>query len=190
MRRTVRRNGGLLLAAALGAAALVGAPGTGSAQQHERHAERPEGHGAHDGHVMAHGPEEDVQAVLAVVQRLFDGMRANDGAMVRSTFAEGALLISTEDRTGAPAVRYIPVERFADAVDAATTPWDEPIWDTMVHVQEHLAMVWTKYAFYLGEELRHCGVDAFLLGRTPDGWKITALSDTRQTEGCETPPGR
>lgn len=135
--------------------------------------------------------QEDEAAVLAVIDRMFEGMRTNDGDMVRSTFVEGATLVSTEDREGGPATQLLPVERFASAVDGATIPWDEPYWDPIVQIRDHLATAWVKYAFYAGEDFSHCGVDAFMLARQADGgWKIVALADTRQREDCEMPPGR
>lgn len=143
--------------------------------------------------LVAQGTDEepDRAAVLAVVDRLFDGMRANDGDVVRSVFIEGATLVSTENAEGEPMTRLIPTEGFAQAVDNATIPWDEPTWDPIVQVRDHLATVWVKYAFYAGEEFSHCGVDAFILARQRDGaWKIAALADTRQREDCELPPDR
>jgi len=129
----------------------------------------------------------DRAAVLAVVDVLFDGMRANDGDMVRSAFADGAVLISTE-RNGAPATRLTPIEQFASLVDKATEEWDEPYWDPIVQIEDYLASVWIKYAFYLNGEFTHCGVDAFLIARGMDGWKIVALADTRERDNCELPP--
>lgn len=132
--------------------------------------------------------ETEEEAVLDVVQRLFDGMRAADSALVRSTFHPDAVLIGTEDPEGAPATRVMPIDGFVRAVGAASGEWDERFWDWEVEVEENLAAVWTRYAFYLDGEFSHCGVDAFLLARSEDGWKIVSLSDTRQREGCERPP--
>jgi len=128
-------------------------------------------------------------AVLAAVDLLFDGMRANDGDMVRSAFVDGAVLVSTE-RRGAPVTTLTPVEEFASAVDRATREWDEPYWDAIVQIEDYLASVWVKYAFYLDGTFTHCGVDAFLVARGPNGWKIAALADTRESDNCELPPGR
>jgi hypothetical protein len=55
----------------------------------------------------------------------------------------------------------------------------------VVHVDGPLAVVWTDYAFFAGQKFSHCGVDAFQLARTPAGWRIVALADTRKTEGCD-----
>ncbi|MCG8468582.1 MAG: nuclear transport factor 2 family protein [Gemmatimonadetes bacterium] len=138
--------------------------------------------------LVAQDQTEDEQAVLATLERLFDAMRANDGDLARSVFAEGAVLISTEAGDGSPATSVRPAAGFIDAIGGASAEWDEPFWDPVVHVQDHLATVWTKYAFYLDGTFSHCGVDAVLFARGADGWKITALSDTRERENCELPP--
>ena len=57
-----------------------------------------------------------------------------------------------------------------------------------MRIDDNLATVWNQYAFYLGDTLHHCGVDAFQLFRSSDGWKIIQVSDTQRTEGCEGPP--
>ncbi len=133
----------------------------------------------------------DEAAVIATIQRLFDGMRANDGDMVRSTLADGATLIRTEGRNGAPATSIDGFEGFVNSIASAEQPLDEVFWDYVVQVQDHLATVWTKYAFYFGETFSHCGYDAFILARSGDGdWKIAAIADTRESEHCELPPDR
>lgn len=132
----------------------------------------------------------DRERVLAVIDRLFEGMRTNEGDVVASVFVDGAVLISTEDREGNPAPRVMPVTGFVDAVRNATIPWDEPYWDPVVHIEDHLATAWVRYAFYAGDEFSHCGVDTFILARSGESWKIAALADTRQREDCEMPPGR
>ena len=126
-------------------------------------------------------PEDEV---LAVVQRLFDGMRAADSTAVRSVFHESSQLFATGERDGTLSINVIPADRFVAAVGGATGQWDERIWDTQVRIDDNLASVWTQYAFYLNGEFSHCGVDAFTLAKTTEGWKIVSLADTRRQEGC------
>lgn len=129
-------------------------------------------------------PEKDV---MAVVRRLFDGMRAGDSAMARSAFDAMAELITVTapDSTGVHRVRVTPVDQFLAAIGRPHTEvWDERIWDTEVRVDEGLASVWTKYAFYRGDQFSHCGVDAFQLALRPDGWKIIHVEDTQRTANC------
>ena len=139
--------------------------------------------------VQAQASDEEA-AVMAVIDRLFDGMRANDGGMVRSAFVDGAYLIGTEGPDGSPRTSYLSVEDFATTVGNSTRPWDEPYWDPIVQIRDHLAAVWIKYAFYLDGTFSHCGVDALILTQTGEGWKIAALADTRERDNCELPPDR
>jgi Putative lumazine-binding len=125
--------------------------------------------------------------VMATVQRLFDGMRAGDSGMVRSAFhPEARLARATPDGLSAN-----PLDPFVTAIGTPHDQvWDEVIWDSEVQVDGHLAQVWTQYAFYRGDQFSHCGVDAFQLVNTADGWKIFQLTDTTRRDGCPTPPGR
>ena len=129
--------------------------------------------------------------VMAVVTRLFDGMRKGDSAMVRSTFDPGARMATAMLRpTGEAAYRFDAdgVEGFAKAVGTPHDKvWDEKLWDVQVHVDRNLATVWTRYAFFLGGEFSHCGVDTFTLAKGAEGWRIIFLADTRQREGCQLP---
>ena len=129
--------------------------------------------------------EED--AVRAVVDGLFDAMRAGDSAAVRALFHPDARLISVGMREGVPALRA--EASIGGFVEAVGTPhdevWDERLDDVEIRVDGPLASVWTDYAFFLGETFSHCGVDAFLLFRTAEGWKIVSIADTRRREGCE-----
>lgn len=131
-----------------------------------------------------HAAEE---AVVAVVVQLFDGMRTGDSAMVRRTFAPDARLMSTSVRDGQPALQSVEIDQFVEAVGTPHEEvWDERLWNIEVRVDANLATVWTEYAFYLGEELSHCGVDAFQLFRSRDGWKIFQIADTRRgADTCE-----
>ncbi len=136
--------------------------------------------------LMAQSAEAEV---LQVVDRLFDGMRAADSAAVRSVLHPRARLVSTGSRDGSPEIQIIPIARFIDAVGGAQDKWDELIWDPEVRIDDNLATVWTQYDFHIADTFSHCGVDAFQLVRTTEGWRIISIVDTRRNEGCEGPPG-
>lgn len=123
-------------------------------------------------------------AVLAVVQRLWDGMKARDTALVRSVFDSAAVLSRVANRNGVATVQYTPISRFIEALGRASEAWNESMYSPEVRIHGPLATVWTEYDFHLGTQFSHCGVDAFQLLKTSDGWKIVALSDTARREGC------
>lgn len=135
---------------------------------------------------MAVGPEKEV---MDIVKQLFNGMRAGDSTLVRNVFYTDARSITISEKDGKPDFRIGSVDRFVEAVGTPHDKvWDEPIWDTDVKIDGNFAQVWTKYAFYLGDQFHHCGVDAIQLFKTENGWRIFQLTDTRQVEDCELPP--
>lgn len=125
--------------------------------------------------------------VMTVVNRLFDGMRTGDSALVRSTFHTTMTTASIfVNRQGEPVIRTGVPDEFVKAVGTPhDKKWDERIWDPVVHIDGRMATAWTPYAFYLGGDLSHCGVNAFQLFNDKDGWKIIRITDTRRREGCE-----
>ncbi len=126
--------------------------------------------------------------VLAVVDRLFDGMRAADSSLVRSILHPDLRLVTVGEGEGGPTLRSEPMDGFVTAVGTPHEEvWDERIWDPEVRIDGRLATVWVSYAFYAGEEFSHCGVDAFQLFEGSEGWKIFQIVDTRRREGCEVP---
>jgi hypothetical protein len=135
--------------------------------------------------------ETEEAAVMAVVERMFDAMRAGDSAAMRAVLHPTATGASVSVREGVPALtREASLDGFVQAVGTPHEEiWDERIWDAEVRVDGNLATAWMKYAFYLGEQFSHCGVDAFQLFKDDSGWKVFHIADTRQREGCETPGG-
>lgn len=128
-------------------------------------------------------------AVISVVENLFEGMRQGDSAMVSTSFVKDAEMHTIfKDKDGNPVLRKGSLPRFLTAVGTPHEQiWDEPIWDIEVRIDGNLAQVWAEYAFYLGKQFSHCGVDAFQLFKDGDGWKIFKITDTRKKEGCEVP---
>jgi hypothetical protein len=128
--------------------------------------------------------------VRQVIQRLFDGMRGGDSAVVRSVFHSEARLQTVGVREGQPTLRSEAVDEFVRMVGSPRTDvWDERIGNLEVRVDGDLATAWMDYAFYVGDRFSHCGVNAFQLFRSADGWKVTQITDTRRREGCEAAPG-
>lgn len=134
----------------------------------------------------ASAQSEDEAAVRAVITRLFDGMRAGDGSVFSQVFAPGARLqTAAVRRDGTPALTSMAVDSFAAMVSQPRDfVLDERIdaWD--VRIDGPLAVVTVDYSFYAGPRFSHCGIDAFQLFKSAEGWKIFQLTDTRRTTGC------
>ena len=133
---------------------------------------------------------DDHSAVIATIQKMFDGMRAGDSAAVNSVFDPSDRVRTTY--TNKEGVAVIVTEKISHFVEAGGTPhdeiWDERIWGYDVRIDDILATAWTEYTFFLGEKMSHCGVNAFQLFKSEEGWKIIQITDTRRRNGCQTEP--
>lgn len=127
-------------------------------------------------------------AIIKVIDTMFDGMRAGDSAMVRSAFYHEATMMTTfRNKQQQPKLHKGSLEKFLAAVGTPHDEvWDERIKSYRVQMDATLATVWTEYAFYLGEQFSHCGVNAFHLFKSETGWKIFHIADTRRKSTCET----
>ena len=138
--------------------------------------------------LRAQAPPPDPESqVMKVVNELFVAMRAGDSATVRTLFHPDLekMASSFRQRDGTPVVRFGDLDEFANAVgSAAAGDFDERIGPADIRIHDNLATVFTPYAFYLKEQLSHCGVNVFLIARTGDEWKIVGLADTRRRQDC------
>jgi hypothetical protein len=122
----------------------------------------------------------------AVVQQLFDAMAARDALAAKALFVPDAGLFSLG--TNGKAIK-MPLEDFLNAIGSGKAVWKERIWTPTVLVHGPIAAVWAPYDFHNNGAFSHCGYDSFSLLKTAAGWKITYISDTRETEGCVNPLG-
>lgn len=132
----------------------------------------------------------DEAAVKAVVEKLFKAMELGDSAMLTATFHKPVTLGTIfRDKNGNTVLRpESSIDEFAKAVGTPHKEvWHEEIWDVKVQLDGDFAQVWCDYAFYIDKTFSHCGVDAFHLIKTKDGWKIFHLADTRRKNGCNVP---
>ncbi|HTD93337.1 MAG TPA: nuclear transport factor 2 family protein [Chitinophagaceae bacterium] len=126
-------------------------------------------------------------SVKTTVNTLFTAMKNADASLLKSVFADSAILQTiTRDKEGKLVVRNEDVKEFVDFVgqqkkDVA----DERIEFGTIKIDGPLAIVWTPYQFYFSGKFSHCGVNSFQLVRFDNGWKIQYLVDTRRKTGCE-----
>lgn len=126
--------------------------------------------------------------VVALIQQMFEGMKAGDSAKVSATFHASAALHTSSLREGKPVFRTESIAEFLKSIASpkpAGVVYDERILRYDVQIDDALASVWTPYQFYIGEKLNHCGVNAFHCVRTEQGWKITHITDTRRKDRCQ-----
>ena len=124
-------------------------------------------------------PAED--SVKTVINRLFEAMKSSDAALLKSTFADSAILQTiTRNKEGNVIVQNEEVAGFIDFVSKQPKgAADERITYDVIKIDGPLAIVWTPYKFYFNGNFSHCGVNSFQLVKINNDWKIQYLIDTR-----------
>ena len=138
-----------------------------------------------------HMPSDaDRAAILATVQSLFDALGERDTELLTAILHPDILMHSVElSAEGQRSASTSTLEGMVGRLEAEGPRMTERMWDPEVRISGDLAMVWTPYDFYVGEDLSHCGADAFILMRDGGDWQITSLSWTRlQPPTCELHP--
>ena len=128
--------------------------------------------------------------VTETVNKLFKAMYTNDTVLFKSVFADKVTMARVlRNKEGKPVLQQS--EGIAGFVKAIAKPnpkgaLTEEMWNIKIQIDGDLAQFWCDYAFYVGNTFSHCGVDAFQLHKTADGWKVFHLADTYRKE-CTIP---
>lgn len=135
-------------------------------------------------HAQSSDDENDVKSTI---EKLFDGMRAGDSAMVSSSFTPDAIMQTVaRDKEGETTIRNGNLEGFLIAIGTPKDEvWDEQILNYEIKTDGTLATAWTPYEFYIDDQFSHCGVNSFQLAKIKDTWKIFFIVDTRRTTNCD-----
>ena len=128
----------------------------------------------------------DTAAVLATIQRMFDGLAARDGAAILAQVRpEGAATVAAERPDGSRSIRRLSWAEFAGGVKPGPERYQERLTDPAVEVDADIAMVWSPYVFTINGVAHHCGVDHFDLVREAGQWKVLNVTWTQRTTGCD-----
>ena len=129
---------------------------------------------------------DDREAVLKTVQMFFDTMTARDvdGAR-RILMPEGRFHAMDLRKPSEPS--SFTNEEYLGRLPKSTRQNRERMWNPEVRVHGSIATVWTPYDFWTDGKFSHCGVDAFDLIRTAEGWKISGGTFTIEAK-CEPSP--
>jgi hypothetical protein len=131
----------------------------------------------------------DRDAVLAALQVFFDTMTARDVEGARGILVpQGRFhVMDLVKPKGEP--RSLANEEYLALLQSSKQTMRERIWNPDVRVHGPIASVWTPYDFWIDGKLSHCGVDAFELIKTTDGWKVAGGAYTIEKNCPPSPLG-
>jgi hypothetical protein len=136
--------------------------------------------------VIAQPAEETL--VQESIERFFLGMKNGDTTLMKNQlFLNCSLQTVGINKEGKSEIHSTEMGAFIQAI--ASKPlsqvYDERISSYDIKIDQSMAIAWTPYQFYLNENFLHCGVNAFLLIKVKEQWKIFSISDTRKNDDCE-----
>ena len=128
---------------------------------------------------------DDAKEALAVVNKMFAEMANHNPAAIVALHAPDASLaavIKTKD--GKSGVRSMTSEKFSQNFAVKKGVLEEVMYAPETKIFGDLALVWGRYVFFVDNKISHCGVNAFHLARTDNGWRIANASTTIEPQGC------
>jgi len=128
----------------------------------------------------------DTAAIKQTINTLFDAMRKGDSTLLKSVFSRSMILQSiSTDKNGKPVLSTDNVDGLVKDIGTPHPEvYDERVVYDAIKIDGDLACVWAPAKFYVGKQFDHCGVDAFQLIRTADGWKVFSLVHTTRQDNC------
>ena len=141
------------------------------------------------GIVSAQSSSTEKDAVVKAVQVFFDTMAARDVEGARAILQPQGRFHAMSVRDGKPDVRAFSNEEYFAILQASKQKMRERTWNPEVSVHGLIATFRAPYDFWIDGKLSHCGVDAFDLIKTEDGWKIAGGVYTVETNCAPSPLG-
>lgn len=130
--------------------------------------------------------QSDEVQVRAVIEQLFDGMRAKDTNRIAASFSSEAIMQTIAPVESGFQVNNGSVAAFIERIGGSPeeTKLDERILAYEIKIDGPMATAWTPYEFYVNGDFSHCGVNSFQLVKLAEGWKIVYIIDTRREKPC------
>jgi hypothetical protein len=120
---------------------------------------------------------KDEDQIKAVILKTFSAMKSVDSVALKSCFTEKALLHISQVRPEGNVVREVPIASFVkNVMTRKPGDMDERVlsWGPIL-IDHEIATAWVPYEFYLNGKFTHKGVDAFILVKVGEEYKIQTL---------------
>ena len=121
--------------------------------------------------------KKDEDQIKAVILKTFSAMKSVDSVELKSCFTEKALLHISQVRPEGNVVREVPIASFVkNVMTRKPGDMDERVlsWGPIL-IDHEIATAWVPYEFYLNGKFTHKGVDAFILVKVGEEFKIQTL---------------
>jgi hypothetical protein len=135
-------------------------------------------------------PSSREAEVIAVAEAFLEALSSKDGAALEALSLPGGsvhAVVVAEDGA-VEGISSRPMEDDVVSIPANPNALFERMWDPVARVHGPIGIVWTPYDFWVNGAWSHCGVDAFSMIETEEGWRISSITYTVERAGCPEPP--
>lgn len=135
--------------------------------------------------------DDDRAAIIATLERAFEGVATRDPAIWREVLLEAGNAISFRPaEQDGWAMRLVGnAEMVAGMTPDSRRLLERFTAEPTVLIRGPIAVLWGEYDFWIDDEFSHCGIDAADLVKIDDRWMIANLMWTAESEGCPTAAG-
>jgi hypothetical protein len=130
----------------------------------------------------------DREAVLEVLDFFFSAMTAKNAVAMQEVMTIDGVMYGYTDGENGPEIFSITHTDYLEGLSTHEGLPVERIWNPRVDLHDRIAIAWTPYDFHNDGVFSHCGMNTFSLLKREDGWRITGVVFSVQTEGCEESP--
>lgn len=125
--------------------------------------------------------------MVKVIRAFTDTMTAQDVEGARQILQPQGRFHAMRMRDGKPDIRAFSNEEYFAELKGWKQKMIERIWNPDIRIDGLIATVRAPYDFWIDGKLNHCGIDAFDLIKTEEGWKIAGGVYTIESK-CEPSP--
>jgi len=118
------------------------------------------------------------------VNDFFEALNTKDATKIESLCLDNLVLNSLSVTSESSKLNQQNLKGFLHSLKQMpeTLKIKEVITKTKSRDDDYIAQFWLEYEFYLNDKLSHEGVNSITLLKGENGWKISAITDTRISE--------
>lgn len=128
------------------------------------------------------------EQLVVTVQAFFDAMTDRDERRMNSLLTPDGIIYGYRAGPDGLSIIRSTHQAFVDSLVAGEQRLVERFWEPQILLHDRMAVVWTPYDLYIDGVFSHCGIDNFSFLNTDDGWKITGIVFSMETEDCPPSP--
>ncbi len=131
---------------------------------------------------------DDRIAVMSVIDAFFTSMTAKDIDSMRQIMTEDGILYGYRESAEGPDFFSLTHSAYLENLAGREGVPVERIWNPEIRIHDRIAVVWTPYDYHSDGVFSHCGMNTFSMLKGSDGWRITGVVFSVQSESCENSP--